>query len=92
MFISYAEKTELKKAIKSLQNSVSDMSSEILYLKGKVKVLNMNVTVLQQIVDHNKTPKNVKTPEQKAKQAEYMRKYTARKRAEKKAQLAKAVA
>ena len=92
MFISYAEKTELKKAIKSLQNSVSDMSSEILYLKGKVKVLNMNVTVLQQIVDHNKTAKKVKTPEEKAKQAEYMRRYTARKRAEKMAQLAKAVA
>jgi hypothetical protein len=92
MFISYAEKTELKKAIKSLQNSVSDMGSEILYLKGKVKALSMNVTILQQIVDHNRPLKKVKTPEQKAKQAEYMRRYKAKKKAEKAAQLAKAVA
>jgi len=80
MFISSKEKIHIQNAIESLRFGLADATTEILYLKAKVKVL------------EGKPVKNVKTPEQKAKQAEYMRKYTARKRAEKKAQLAKAVA
>jgi hypothetical protein len=80
MFIYKAEKEEMQRSITYLLGEFSKLYSEFLYLKTKVKAL------------EGKPVKQVKTPEQKAKQAEYMRKYTARKRAEKKAQLAKAVA
>ena len=74
MFIYKVEKEEMQRSITYLLGEFSKLYSEFLYLKAKVKVL------------EGKPVKQVKTPEQKAKQAEYMRKYTARKRAEKKAQ------
>lgn len=86
MFISNDEKKYLFNQIKNLQNSVSDMGSEILYLKGRVKALNMTVSIIQQIVEANKVkpkPKKVLTPEQKIRQREYMRKYMAKKKAQK---------
>ena len=87
MFISYAEKKHLLDQAKLISGLIKDMSlalTEITMLKAKVKVLEAKAKVV--------VPKKVKTPEEKAKQAEYMRRYTARKRAEKKAQLAQAVA
>jgi hypothetical protein len=74
MFIYKAEKEEMQRSITYLLGEFSKLYSEFLFLKAKVKVL-----------EGKKPVKSVKTPEQKAKQAEYMRKYTARKRAEKKA-------
>jgi hypothetical protein len=72
MFIYKAEKEEMQRSITYLLGEFSKLYSELLFLKAKVKVL------------EGKPVKTEKTPEQKAKQAEYMRKYTARKRAEKK--------
>jgi hypothetical protein len=73
MFIYKAEKEEMQRSITYLLGEFSKLYTEFLYLKAKVKAL------------EGKPVKKEKTPEQKAKQAEYMRKYTARKRAEKKA-------
>ena len=75
MFIYKAEKEEMQRSITYLLGEFSKLWSEYLYLKAKIKVL-----------EGNKPVKQTKTPAQKAKQAEYMRKYTARKRAEKLAQ------
>ena len=94
MFISTYEKNKLFNQLSEAIKELSLANSEITVLKGKVKALEGNVFVLKQIVEFNKTakPKKVLTPEQKAKQREYMRRYKAKKLAEKKAQLAQAVA
>jgi len=91
MFITKDEKKYLFDQVKALKNELSHMSSEIIVLKGKLKAADGNIFVLKQIVDMNRIssaiektkPKKPKTAAQKAKQAEYMRKYTAKKRAEK---------
>jgi len=91
MFISNDEKKYLFDQIKALASEQSHMASEIIVLKGKLKAAEGNIFVLKQIEDMNRMssaiekvkPKKPKTAAQKAKQAEYMRKYTARKRAEK---------
>ena len=86
MFISNDEKKYLFDQIKALAKEQSHMSSEITVLKGKLKAAEGNIFVLKQIIEFNKAtvkPKKPKTEAQKAKQAEYMRKYTAKKRAEK---------
>ena len=95
MFISNKEKNYLLDKIKALTQEQSFAAADITFLKGRLKAAEGNILVLQQIVEANKVkskPKKVLTPEQKAKQAEYMRKYTARKKAEKAAKLAQAVA
>jgi hypothetical protein len=79
MFISNEEKKYLFDQIKLVEALTKDMSlaaSEITFLKAKIKILEAK------LVPVVKT-KKPKTAAQKAKQAEYMRKYTARKRAEK---------
>jgi len=86
MFISNQEKKYLFDVIQGLIKDMSLASSEIIVLKGKLKAAEGNIFVLKQIAEHNKIPtkpKKPKTAAQKAKQAEYMRKYTAKKRAEK---------
>lgn len=86
MFISNQEKKYLFDVIQGLIKDMSLASSEIIVLRGKLKAAEGNIFVLKQIVEHNKTsakPKKPKTAAQKAKQREYMRKYTAKKRAEK---------
>jgi hypothetical protein len=86
MFISNDEKKYLFDQIKALAREQSIMASDITFLKAKLKTSEGNILVLKQIVEFNRTspkPKKPKTAAQKAKQAEYMRKYTARKRAEK---------
>jgi hypothetical protein len=86
MFISKVEKEEMQKSITYLLGEFSKLWSECLVLKGKLKAAEGNILVLKQIVEFNKAtpkPKKPKTVAQKAKQAEYMRKYTAKKRAEK---------
>jgi hypothetical protein len=90
MFISNEEKKYLFDQIKALGKEQSLMSSEITVLKGKLKAAEGNIFVLKQIEEMNRIslkvkpkPKKVLTPEQKIKQREYMKKYTARKRAEK---------
>ena len=92
MFISTYEKNKLFNQLEQAIKELSLANAEITVLKGKIKALDGNLFVLKQIVEFNKKPKKVLTPEQKAKQREYMKKYTARKREEKKAQLAQAVA
>lgn len=90
MFISKEEKKYLFDQIKELKKDLSLASSEIIVLKGKLKAAEGNIFVLKQIEEMNRIsskvkpkPKKVLTPEQKIKQREYMKKYTARKRAEK---------
>jgi hypothetical protein len=79
MFISNEEKKYLFDQIKLVEALTKDMSlaaSEITFLKAKIKILEAKLAPVV-------TTKKPKTLAQKAKQAEYMRKYTARKRAEK---------
>jgi hypothetical protein len=84
MFISKVEKEEMQKSITYLLGEFSKLWSECLVLKGKLKAAEGNILVLKQIVEHNKVkPKKPKTLLQKTKQREYMRKYVARKKAEK---------
>jgi hypothetical protein len=87
MFISNDEKKYLFDRIKLVEALTKDISlaaTEITVLKGKLKAAEGNILVLKQIVEHNRVkPKKPKTLAQKAKQREYMRKYVARKKAEK---------
>lgn len=95
MFISNDEKRYLFETIKVLISDVRDATNEIIVLKGKLKAAEGNIFVLKQIVDSNrlasaeipklrkKKPKKVLTPEQKIRQREYMRKYMAKKKAQK---------
>jgi hypothetical protein len=79
MFISKEEKKYLFDQIKLVEALTKDMSlaaSEITFLKAKIKILEAKLVPVVK-------PKKPKTAAQKAKQAEYMRKYTAKKRAEK---------
>jgi hypothetical protein len=75
MFISNDEKKYLFDQIKALAREQSSAVTEITFLKAKIKVLEGKPTPV--------VAKKPKTLAQKKKQAEYMRKYTARKRAEK---------
>jgi hypothetical protein len=75
MFISKQEKQYLFDQIKGLAKDMSLAASEITFLKAKIKVLEGKPAPVIE--------KKPKTAAQKKKQAEYMRKYTARKRAEK---------
>jgi len=78
MFISNDEKKYLFDRIKLVEALTKDMSlaaSEITFLKAKIKVLDAKPQVV--------VAKKPKTLAQKKKQAEYMRRYTAKKRAEK---------
>lgn len=98
MFISNADKQYLLDQVKVLVKDMNHAANEITVLKGKLKAAEGNIFVLKQIVDFNKTikkptgPKRPKTEAQKAKQAVYAKRYAEKKRAEKKAQLAQAVA
>ena len=87
MFISKEEKKYLFDRIKLVEALTKDISlaaTEITVLKAKLKAAEGNILVLKQIVEHNRVkPKKPKTLAQKAKQREYMRKYVARKKAEK---------
>jgi hypothetical protein len=76
MFISNEEKKYLFDQIKTLSKDMSLAASEITFLKAKIKVLEAKPASVVK-------PKKPKTAAQKAKQAEYMRRYTAKKRAEK---------
>ena len=78
MFISKKEKDLLTHKIASLELSVSGLYTSLRFIEEKL---------------HTAQPvKKQKTAAQKAKQAEYMRKYTAKKREERKAKLAQVVA
>lgn len=86
MFISTYEKTLLNKKIATL-------NEELELIKGQISALISSQNKLFELVLAKPAkPKKVLTPEQKAKQREYMKKYTERKREEKKAKLAQAVA
>jgi len=75
MFISNDEKKYLFDQIKALAREQSSAMTEITFLKAKIKVLEGKPALV--------VAKKPKTAAQKKKQAEYMRKYTAKKRAEK---------
>ena len=84
MFISNDEKKYLFDQIKALAREQSIMASDITFLKAKLKTAEGNILVLKEITNQSKVkPKKPKTLAQKTKQREYMRKYVARKRAEK---------
>lgn len=76
MFISKEEKQYLFDQIKGLSKDMSLAASEITYLKAKIKVLDAKPNAVV-------SPKKPKTIAQKAKQAEYMKRYTAKKKAAK---------
>ena len=75
MFISIEEKKRIFDKIDGLTSHNERLATEILVLKAKVKVLEAKPSVVVE--------KKPKTLAQKKKQAEYMRRYTAKKRAEK---------
>jgi hypothetical protein len=84
MFISNGDRQFLLDQVKVLVKDMSLAASEITMLKAKLKVAEGNILVLKEITNQNKVkPKKPKTLAQKTKQREYMRKYVARKRAEK---------
>ena len=76
MFISIEEKKRIFDKIDGLTSHNERLATEILVLKAKVKVLEAKPAPVVK-------PKKPKTADQKAKQREYMRKYVARKKAEK---------
>jgi len=76
MFISSSEKEKIHESITLLNAEVAKLKTEIIFLTAKIKASE----------GAKVTPKKQTTAAQKAKQREYMRKYTARKRAEKLAQ------
>ena len=76
MFISIEEKKRIFDKIDGLTSHNERLATEILVLKAKVKVLEAKPAPVVK-------PKKPKTLAQKAKQREYMRKYVARKKAEK---------
>jgi hypothetical protein len=76
MFISSSEKEKIHEGITLLCAEVAKLKTEIIFLTAKIKVSE----------GAKVTPKKQLTAAQKAKHREYMRKYTARKRAEKLAQ------
>ena len=75
MFISKQEKQYLFDQIKGLSKDMSLAASEITFLKAKIKILEGKPTVVVE--------KKPKTLAQKKKQAEYMRRYMAKKKAAK---------
>jgi hypothetical protein len=76
MFISNEEKKYLFDQIKSLSKDMSLAASEVTYLKAKIKLLEAKPAPVVK-------PKKPTTIAQKAKQREYMRRYKAKKAAEK---------
>ena len=87
MFISTKEKNEIVSSITELQKQTLDLTSEVLYLKAKLKAADANIFVLKETIEQNRPkPKPKTTAAQRAKQREYMRAYKARKKAEKLAQ------
>lgn len=71
MFISKKEKEQLQDDIKSLASVVQSMNAELIYLRGLIKSC------------QKKKPAKKgqpRTPEQKAKQAAYMREWHAKRR------------
>lgn len=87
MFISNDEKRYLFEQVKlltALAEKVEKLESQVIFWQAKTRSLDGKVDTLYQIASQKPTkPKKPKTAAQKAKQAEYMRKYTAKKRAEK---------
>ena len=75
MFISKQEKQYLFDQIKGLSKDMSLAASEITFLKAKIKVLEGKPAPV--------VAKKPKTLAQKKKQAEYMRRYMAKKKAAK---------
>ena len=76
MFISNSEKAKINEGITLLCAEVAKLKTEIIFLTAKIKAFE----------GAKAPPKKEKTSAQLKAQREYMRKYTARKRAEKLAQ------
>jgi hypothetical protein len=79
MFISKQEKQYLFDQIKGLSKDMSLAASEITFLKAKIKVL--EARPIPEV--KKKYPKKPLTDAQRAKQAQYMKEYHAKRRAEK---------
>jgi phage I-like protein len=77
MFISNSEKAKINEGITLLCAEVAKLKTEIIFLTAKIKASE----------GAKVPPKKEKTSAQLKAQREYMRKYTARKRAEKLAQV-----
>ena len=76
MFISKQEKQYLFDQIKGLSKDMSLAASEVTFLKARIKILEGKPAPVVK-------PKKPTTIAQKAKQREYMRRYKAKKAAEK---------
>lgn len=72
MFISNNERIQLRQDIETLSKIVSDLNSELVYLRAKIKVLE----------GKKKAPKKM-TEAQRIKQREYAKRYQAKKKLEK---------
>lgn len=87
MFISNDEKRYLFDQVKlltTLSEKVEKLESQVIFWQAKTRSLDGKVDTLFQIASEKpKKPKKVLTPEQKAKQREYMRTYNAKKKAQK---------
>ena len=79
MFITKFEKAEIQNAINNLRVSVSDATTEVLYLKAKIKALEEKWAKPVKV----KKPKKVLTAAQKAKQRAYQKAYNERQKAKK---------
>ena len=76
MFISNFEKSDIQNALKSLRAVVAETTTEILYLKAKVKALEEKPVKV-------KKPKKPLTAAQKDKQRAYQKAYNERQKAKK---------
>ena len=87
MFISNDEKKYLFDQVKQLTamaEKLDKLESQVIFWQAKTRSLEGKIDTLFAIASAKpKKPKKPLTVAQKAKQAEYMRKYTAKKRAEK---------
>ena len=86
MFISNDEKRYLFDQVKlltTLSEKVEKLESQVIFWQAKVRASEGKVDTLFQITSVKPKPKKVQTPEQKARQKVYSRRYYEKKKAEK---------
>ena len=79
MFISSKEKVHIQNAIESLRFGLADATTEILYLKAKIKVLE-DKSAPKPVKSKKKTEEQLKVELKKARQRVYARNYYQRKK------------
>lgn len=94
MFISNDEKRYLFDQIKLLtavSEKLESMESRVIFWEAKIRSLEAKFDTLYQVVASKQKAKKPLTPEQRAKQREYMKRYTEKKKAEKAQNILKAL-